>query len=245
MLRPVRPFIAILLAAILPACRGVRPSMEAVDVSPASSVTRAEALAIAEVYRTHRWRPDSRNVRHGLDARGIRVDTPDRDFKPGGGIRPGWWVPNEWNEGIPYQWGGFDSPGQFDAKVAAGYAAGDVYTPEKRAALYDAISMEACGIDCSGFISRCWRLPRAYSTRELPDLCEPLGGFHALEPGDILNKTNEHVLLFMAWADEDKSCLYAYETGSPPTWKVECHLIPTDFLIRIGYQPFRYREMRD
>ena len=219
--------------------------MEAVDVSPASSVTRAEALAIAEAYRTHRWRPDSRNVRHGLDARGIRVDTPDRDFKPGGGIRPGWWVPNEWNEGIPYQWGGFDSPAQFDARVAAGYAAGDVYTPEKRAALYDAISMEACGIDCSGFISRCWRLPRAYSTRELPDLCEPLGGFHALEPGDILNKTNEHVLLFMAWADEDKSCLYAYETGSPPTWKVECHLIPTDFLIRIGYQPFRYREMRD
>jgi hypothetical protein len=184
-------------------------------------------------------------VRHGYDTRGIQVDTPDRDFKPGGGIRPGWWIPGAWNEGVPYQWGGFDSPGEFDAKVAAGYAAGDIYTPAKRAALYDAISEEACGIDCSGFISRCWRLPRPYSTRELPDLCHPLVDVALLQPGDILNKTNEHVLLFVAWADEAKSRLYAYETGSPPTWKVECHLIPTDFLLATGYTPFRYRGMRD
>ena len=243
--RQFRHFIFLLLLMVLPACRVARTPSGTVDVSPAPSVTRAEALAIAEVYRTHGWRPDPRNVRHGFDARGIRVDTPDRDFKPVGGIRPGWWIPNEWNEGIPYQWGGFDSPAQFDAKVAAGYAAGDVYTPEKRAALYDAVSLEACGVDCSGFISRCWRLPRPYSTRELPDLCESRADFASLAPGDILNKTNEHVLLFIAWADEEKSRLYAYETGSPPTWKVECHLMPTDFLIRTGYQPFRYRGMRE
>ncbi|MFM7182004.1 MAG: hypothetical protein ACKO2G_11150 [Verrucomicrobiales bacterium] len=245
MLPGFRHIAVVLILVAFPACRQTGTSPAVIDVSPASTVTRADSLAIAEAYRTHRWRPNVRNVRHGVDAMGIQVDTPDRDFKPGGGIRPGWWIADQWNVGIPYQWGGFDSPEQFDAKVAAGYAAGDVYTPAKRAALYDAISQEACGVDCSGFISRCWRLPRAYSTRELPFLCEPLPDFYSLKPGDILNKTNEHVLLFIAWADENKSRLYAYETGSPPTWKVECHLIPTDFLIQIGYQPFRYRAMRD
>jgi hypothetical protein len=88
-------------------------------------------------------------------------------------------------------------------------------------------------------------LPRPYSTRELPDLCEPLPDFSPLKPGDILNKTNEHVLLFAAWSDVTKTSLLAYETGSPPTWKVVCHLIPTDFLLQQGYRPFRYRAMRD
>ena len=38
--------------------------------------------------------------------------------------RQGWWIPGEVNHGVPYQWGGFDSPASFDAAVASGHAAG-------------------------------------------------------------------------------------------------------------------------
>lgn len=244
MARIYQIYFFILLMTGLSACRGTRQTPR-VDISPAASVSRTEVLAIAEAYRVHQWRPQAHNVRHGNDSRGIRIDTPDSQFKPKNGIRPGWWIVGEWNQGVPYQWGGFDSLEQFDAKVSAGLAAGDVYTLAKRAALNDAVSPEACGIDCSGFISRCWRLPRAYSTRELPTLCQPLQDISFLQPGDILNKTNEHVLLFAGWADAAKSRYFAYETGSPPTWKVVCNTIPVAYTSGLGYQPFRYLGIRE
>ena len=125
-----------------------------------SRVTRAECIAIAESYRSHRWLPAEGNVRHGVDAAGIRVDTPDISYQKPGAV-PGWWRAGAWNTGVPYQWGGFATPEEFDRGLAAGLAAGDVYTLEKRRLLDAAVSREATGIDCSGFVSRCWRLPRS------------------------------------------------------------------------------------
>lgn len=240
---PVPPSFILSLALFLVSCS--TPPRGQVDCSPAPTVSRTEALAIARTYLVHEWLPSAANVRHGDDSNGIRVDTPDIGFKPGNGIRPGWWLPGKPNSGVPYQWGGFDTPGEFDTKVASGFAAGDVYTPEKRAGLESVVSTEACGIDCSGFISRCWRLPRTYSTRELPSLCVPLADISLMEPGDILNKTNEHVLLFAGWADAAKSRYFAYETGSPPTWKVLYHPIPVAYTAELGYLPFRYQGIRD
>ncbi len=182
------------------------------------------------------------NVFHGEDAFGVRVDTPDTSYRPPG-KRPGWWNPGETNVGIPYQWGGFDTPESFDRKVAAGFAAGDVYTPLKRKLLYDGVSRKACGIDCSGFISRCWGLPRAYSTRELQGLCEPLGEFARMRAGDLVNKHNVHALLFDRWLDPGKTQFVAYETGSEPTWKVLRHAIAVSYVAGKGYRPFRYRAM--
>ena len=59
---------------------------------------------------------------------------------------------------MPYQWGGFSSTEEFLQGLKAGKAAGDVYTAEKRRLLEAAVSKQAVGIDCSGLISRCWRL---------------------------------------------------------------------------------------
>ena len=39
-----------------------------------------------------------------------------------------------------------------------------------------AVSRFAAGVDCSGFVSRCWRLDRPFSTRELPALCKKKPG---------------------------------------------------------------------
>jgi len=156
-------------------------AVSACSTPGSGGVTRSECLAIAEAYRAHRWQPTAANVFHGIDSNGVRVDTPDAGYRPPGAV-PGWWEPGQVNEGIPYQWGGFATPEQFDRELASGLAAGDVYTQEKRRLLDAAVSRHATGIDCSGFVSRCWKLPRSYSTREFAGICDPLTSWADLRP---------------------------------------------------------------
>ena len=146
---------------------------------------------------------------------------------------------------MPYKWGGFDTPASFDAGLRAGKAAGDVYTEEKRRLLDDAVSEQTVGIDCSGFVSRCWRLPRSFSTRELAALCDPVTDFAQLKPGDIFNLHNAHVVLFAGWTDAERTSLTAYEAGAPPSWKVQLDTMTLRFLTDQGYTAWRYRGMRD
>ena len=209
-----------------------------------SKVTRAEVMTTAMRFAAHAWTGTGANVKHGADAAGIRVDTPDISYRKTGAV-PGYWVPGQVNHGIPYQWGGFCTPEQFDRGLAKGRAAGDVYTEEKRALLYDGVSKEAVGIDCSGFVSRCWDLPRAFSTRELAALCEGLPSWDSLQPGDALNLYNAHVLLFSGWIGADRKYMAAYETGGPPDWKVMRHVISAGYLKAKNYRALRYRGIRE
>ena len=102
---------------------------------PASSVTRREALETSRAYTDMAWKGSSRNVRHGEDPDGIRIDTPDADAS--GGHAGTWWRPGKRSTGMPYKWGGFDTPRQFAARLKADAggggapaAAGDMGTPE-------------------------------------------------------------------------------------------------------------------
>lgn len=210
----------------------------------AGGVSRTEALQTAEAYRLFTWTPTARNQFHGNDPAGVRVDTPDRGYRPVQ-TRPGWWIPGVANVGVPYKWGGFDTLEEFSRGVEAGRYAGDVYTAAKRKALDDAVSKAAVGIDCSGLVSRCWKLPRSYSTREIPALCVALPSYNDLRPGDVLNTENQHVLLFKGWKDAAHQRLYAYETGAPPTWKVLLDDIPVELLRSQNYRAYRYRLMHD
>ena len=208
-------------------------------------VSRQEAIRTARRYASHRWTPTKANVWHGYDEQGVRVDTPDESFKVRG-LRPGWWRVGEENQGVPYQWGGFSSLAEFDQGVANGYAAGDILTMEKRVLMSQgasAISEAAVGIDASGFISRCWKLNRNYSTRELPNICVQLPSYDELKPGDVLNLKGVHVILFEQFADVRKKGLLGYEAGAPPSWKVLYDQLPVSHLKRLGYQPLRLRHI--
>jgi len=207
-------------------------------------VTRAEAMKMAERYLRHVWKPTEHNIFHGLDAEGVQVDTPDAGFKPAH-TRHGWWVVGRKNVGLPYMWGGFDTPESFEAGLRARMAAGDIYSAEKRRLLDAGVSKQAVGIDCSGLISRCWKLPRSFSTRELAGLCNPIDDMKHLKPGDVFNRHNDHVLMFGGWIDKEHTRICAYEAGSPPTWKVLLNAMPLKFLTDQGYTAWRYRGMRD
>ncbi len=212
---------------------------------PQDSVSRHIVLQIAETYRAHEWTPSKKNIFHGSDDQGIRVDTPNVEYTNPGAERPGWWVSDKKNTGIPYMWGGFDTPAEFDRKLSSGHYAGDIYSSEKRKLLDDGVSLKACGIDCSGFISRCWQLSRSFSTRELPSISDELSSFDELKPGDIVNKSNVHTLLFVKFLDAGHKRFLAYETGSPPSWKVLRHPISVDYVKGLGYRPYRYKNIEE
>lgn len=211
---------------------------------PLSQVSRTEAIAMAEKYCAHSWTPTEKHAYHGDDPNGIRIDTPNVGFQAKEG-RGGWWEVGKKNVGIPYMWGGFDTPESFDAGLKEGKYAGDIYTMDKRRLLDDAVSKHAVGIDCSGFVSRCWKLPRSYSTRELPGLCEPVTDLAQIKPGDIFNTHNAHVVLFAGWTNPERTELLFYEAGSNPAWKVVLQKSSLSFLLDKGFTAWRYRGMVD
>jgi hypothetical protein len=212
------------------------------DSAAPSQVTPAESMAIAHRYTHHPWRPYARNVRHGEDANGIRVDTPDINYRPESG-RNGWWIPGEVNVGIPYKWGGYDDIEEFDRTMVEGHSAGDVSSPAKRMADNAAVSKYASGVDCSGFVSKCLKLPSHHDSAMLPSVCDQLTSFQDLRPGDLLNIPKKHVVLVAGWSRKDRSWLLYYETGGIPDWKPALKEAPLQALMELGYTPLRYRGM--
>jgi hypothetical protein len=207
----------------------------------AQSITRAEALQIGESFIQHRWQSSSKNLFHGKDADGIEVHTPDRNGGHGTPLEDCWRVEAE-NLGVAYKWGGSDTPASFDAGIRAGKAAGDVYTAEKRRHGGAAVSGAAVGIDCSGFICRCWKLGKRYSTSSLELICQKLPAATALEPADIMNQSGGHVVMFVKWLDSDKKRALFYE--SAPFSKTLASERNVNEMIAQGYQPLRYRQIR-
>jgi len=199
-----------------------------------------EALKIAESFVQHRWQGSDRNSFHGKDARGIEVHTPDRYGGHGAPLSDCWLTGAE-NIGVAYKWGGLDTPASFDAGIKAGKAAGDVYTSEKRRLDGAGVSDAAVGIDCSGFICRCWKLKKRYSTYDLAEICRKLPSPDALEPTDIMNQASGHVLLFVKWLDREKTHALFYE--SAPYSKCVASERDIASLAASGYVPLRYKQI--
>lgn len=211
-------------------------------VSSAQSISRAEALKIAESYIEYRWQATAKNAKHGKDSRGIDVHTPDRD---GGQCNStnDCWVPDAENIGVAYKWGGNDNPQSFSAGVKAGKAAGDVYSSAKRKGGGTMVSGDAVGIDCSGFICRCWKLATRHSTETLPSICEKLASPAELKPGDIMNGSGAHVMLFAKWTNAEKTHALFYEAA--PFSKTVASERDVNQMMQAGFKPLRYRHIRD
>jgi hypothetical protein len=204
----------------------------------AAPVAREDAVAIAASFANYRWEPTAKNVRHGQDSDGIKVSTPDRSTG-----NPDLWQPGQPSVGMPYKWGGFDTLESFARGVRAGKAAGDLYSAEKRRLGGKAVSGSAVGVDCSGFISRCWRLATKQSTSSLPGLCTKLGALGELRPGDALNQPGGHVVLFVKWLDATQTRFLCYE--AEPFSRVRATERHAPEMLAAGYSLLRYRKIRD
>ncbi len=216
--------------------------MSVLHTLSAQSVSRAEALKIAESYVHHHWWASSKNLLHGTDTKGIEVQTPDREGGRGA-PRADCWTVNSDNIGVAYKWGGIDTPESFEAGIKAGKAAGDVYTAAKRQLDSAGVSDAAVGVDCSGFICRCWKLTKRYSTYSFAQICRKLPTPAVLEPADIMNHSAGHVLLFVKWLDPQKKRALFYE--SSPFSKTVASRRRVSEMTAAGYIPMRYRYIRD
>ena len=69
-------------------------------------------------------------------------------------------------------------------------------------------------IDCSGFVSMAWQLPDSLVTQTLPSVSSTIK-WADLQPGDALDYTAEHVILFAGWIDKSKGTFSYYAENNP------------------------------
>ena len=247
----MRIFSLILILALLSGCEHL-PTNSGHSAAPladktgigsreGSAITSQEVLQIAEAYARYEWRATVTNVFHGVDTSGVRVDTPDVKWWG----RGGWYSDGRVNVGVAYCWGGDNTLAEFDQGVLAGRPAGNkfkVYDPKRRSLV------TAVGVDCSSFVSRCWRLKVRRTTRNLIEDCRQLPSFDDLRPGDAINRWNVHVILFKEWLDKKHDEMRVFEAGDgqendPPEYYVKVH--ENDYnrtwLSTNGFVPLRYR----
>lgn len=225
--------------SLLNSCRSTGPD--------GATITRAEVLKTARTYTALTWQGNKRHALHGTAPDGQQIDTPDA-LTPARNRKPGFWWKEGTNIGMPYKWGGFDTPQQFTERLATERPvyAGDYASPAKVAGGDDAVCHYAAGIDCSGLVSRCWGLPRPYSTRELPSICTPLSSLDKLRPGDIILRPGEHVQIFVRWEDDTHTRYRAIEAAGDPEWRCFEILYNRHTLTTTrGFTPWRYKGIRN
>lgn len=201
--------------------------------------TPEDALRIAESYAELEWMPEKRHIRHGKDKKGVTVHTPDTTLKDHGDDR-GWWQPGHLAKGMAYKWGGFDTPQTYMEGLQKGKKAGDIANSYKIGMDNAAVSQGSVGVDCSGFVSRCWGLCQPVSTRDLPSISCPVS-WDELRLGDILLKRG-HVVMFVA---RKENVIVGYESGAFPSWRVRRFAMTVNYMKKDGYSPWRYRKMEE
>ncbi|MEV4501797.1 hypothetical protein [Streptomyces klenkii] len=67
--------------------------------------------------------------------------------------------------------------------------------------------------DCSGYVSMAWMLSQSRTTWSLRDVTTRISTSD-LKPGDILNNTQSHVIIFAGWINKSAQTFYYYsESG--------------------------------
>lgn len=141
------------------------------------AVNRATALRIADTYVMQKYNCTANNL------------APTPVTAPGGDLvqTPSWLIAG-FNARVPYKWGGFNTIADFSTGIINNKFAGDIHT--------DGVSSAAVGVDCSGFVSRCWQRSSHASTSYMPNITTVLPNWDALKPGDGILKSG-HVRLFV------------------------------------------------
>ncbi len=227
--------VFVLFLALLTGCTQMRPG---------PAVTRNQVLVTAEAYASHSWQATSANVFHGLDNGGAWIDTPDADFWGVGG----WYTDGRTNIGVPYCWGGDSTLVEFDQGLLRGRPAGYHFRGPR---VGHADSALPVGVDCSGLVSRCWRLRARRSTYDIGEICEELPNYDVLLPGDAVNKPYNHVILFEGWVDGTHEKMRVFEAGDakrngdPKNYeRVHEDVYDRDWLLKHGFVALRYKEIR-
>ncbi|MBI2417012.1 MAG: hypothetical protein HYV28_03780, partial [Ignavibacteriales bacterium] len=142
-----------------------------------ASASRSFALRLGESYELYKYNCSTANlVPQAVRAPdGDTVKTPPRLIVGA-------------NAKVPYKWGGFNTLAQISTGLLQGKYAGDIHTA--------GVSSSSVGVDCSGFLSRCWQLSSHVSTSGMPSITTLYTAWDSLKPGDAVHRVG-HVRMFI------------------------------------------------
>lgn len=186
----------------------------------------------ALLYAEHEWYPTKKNVMHGVDENGRYVDTPDVTWK-GEVLNCGWWKPDEKNKGVAYGWGNASSIEEFDQGIADGKYAGNVPEDISRYGSWNTV-----GVDCSGLLTVCWRLPKKIAARDIPNIADVID-ISEIKQGDVF-AIYSHVMIFKEFIDDEKSQVRIIDS-TRSTGKVSQREFFVSDLLEEGYLVYRKR----
>jgi hypothetical protein len=170
------------------------------------------------------------------------------------------WICNEWEcdyeightySGLPYSWGAWDNTSNFRDYIAAGLCAGSHDTNDCIAGA-GGDPIWATGIDCSGFVSRCWELGSKHSTGSLFEVAHQIP-YEVLRRGDALDDTTvakgKHVVLFWKWiwANPDSFLVIearSYGVGDTSN-VVDAHRYLKTHFTDLKYTPIRFNYLME
>jgi hypothetical protein len=155
--------------------------------------SRADFVKTMDAYRDHIWTLTDDNRRNPCEAEivpGIAMSCPH----PARFV----WPPREARQpypnpmkGLPYDWGGADSITGFDRKLARGFAAGNIGDTFWA----DGATRVTAGVDCSGLLSRVWKLGQHVPTADINGVTSPVADINDMRIGDAFLKAGSPVML--------------------------------------------------
>lgn len=106
-----------------------------------------------------------------------------------------------------------------------------------------------CGNDCSCFVDAAiWGTNSGHSNDRTAEIAtssayKSVGSFKSLRPGDLICKGYAHVVMFLYYANADKSQIMIIENGGiePGTNTVHCMIMDIDYYDDRNYKPLRLR----
>jgi hypothetical protein len=160
------------------------------------------------------------------------------------------------NHGVPYSFGGFDTRANFATHMSGAnstnhYKAGDVdttqqiYTSGTGATQFS--GKPYFGVDCSGFVSRCWGLSKKAGTGQgtatEPGLLAYVANYcpATFQQGDIMLYTGHHVRMYIdKTTSPSTSGLYLYEESLGNPYGVWLYSYTISSQVSHGYVFYRY-----
>jgi hypothetical protein len=209
-----------------------------------NSVTRTQVYENAYKFRDLVWTATSSNINKSCSTiSGNYFITPN-------------WVQVGDNTGVPYKWGGFTDWNNFSDLVKNGKYAGNYFCTNisggnsngycSGIAYQESNDNYIIGVDCSGFVSKCWETTSKYATTGFSSICTNLGSatsstvFSQLQTGDIVNYSGSHTRLCLS---NNPSGTGTFMEASAKDWKVsEKSCSPSELT---GYICYKYNNIND
>ena len=174
------------------------------------------------------------------------------DSNPAGRTQPSYMSTSGGSYVVPYTYGGFDDRSNFSAHMSLAtssnhYKAGDVDNNQEITYTGTGVSnwngKPYFGVDCSGFVSRCWALSSKESTSSLRNYAASFTPA-TFQQGDIMDKVTpqqSHVRMYIDGATTPSlTGLYRYEESAGNPYGVQINTYTLSSQVSQGYVHYRY-----